>query len=215
LKTITFIRHGESVSNAGGITMAHHAIPLTAQGEQQAQTLAKWLPAQPTQILTSSYARTQQTAQPYLALVGMQSKPNALLNEFSALDPALIEGMNGAQRKPFMDDYWREPSMDKRMGTDADTFTEFVARVDSFACEMQNLPDGTVIFGHGIWMGMLVWQALGFACRDDIQMRSFRRFQLGLPMPNCAVYRFVQQGDGAWCPQADAASMQRMRVIFP
>ncbi len=29
MKTLTFIRHGESTANAGGITMAHDAIPLS------------------------------------------------------------------------------------------------------------------------------------------------------------------------------------------
>jgi len=125
---------------------------------------------------------------------------NPLLNEFSAIDPALIAGMDGAQRKPFMVEYWREPSMTKRMGNDADTFAEFAHRVIAFSQGLDALPDGTVIFGHGIWIGLLVWQALGFTCNDDAGMKTFRRFQLGLPMPNCAVYQFTSDGR-RWSPQ--------------
>lgn len=47
MKTITFIRHGESVSNADGITMPHNAIPLSALGLRQAATLANALNEEP------------------------------------------------------------------------------------------------------------------------------------------------------------------------
>ncbi len=202
MKTITFVRHGESTANAGGITMAQAEIPLSDQGTQQALALAPLLSAQPSVVLTSAYLRTQQTSKPYCERVGVVAMDNPLLNEFSAIDPALIAGMSGAQRKPFMVDYWREPSMMKRMGNDADTFAEFVQRVTAFAQDMDALPDGAVIFGHGIWIGLLVWQSLGFTCNDDASMRAFRRFQLGLPMPNCAVYQFVQVASGRWLPRA-------------
>ena len=32
MKTLTFIRHGESVANAGGVTMPHHIIPAVRLG---------------------------------------------------------------------------------------------------------------------------------------------------------------------------------------
>jgi alpha-ribazole phosphatase len=202
MKTIIFVRHGESTANAGGITMAQAEIPLSELGTQQAKALAPLLAAKPALILTSGYLRTQQTSKPYCERVGMVTKVNTLLNEFSAIDPALIAGMDGAQRKPFMVDYWSEPNMTRRMGKAADTFAEFVQRVTTFARGMDTLPDGTVIFGHGIWIGLLVWQSLGFTCADDAGMKAFRRFQLGLPMPNCAVYQLVQVASSRWLPRA-------------
>lgn len=214
MKTITFVRHGESTANAGGITMAQAKIPLSELGTQQVAALAPLLPAQPALILTSGYLRTQQTSKPYCERLGMAAMPNPFLNEFSAIDPALIAGMDGAQRKPFMDEFWREPSMTKRMGKDADTFAEFVQRVTAFEQGMDALPDGTVIFGHGIWIGLMVWQALGFTCNDDAGMKAFRRFQLGLPMPNCATYRLFSFEDGSWRVQADEAIMQRIRAVI-
>ena len=39
-RTITFVRHAQSLSNAGGVTMEHGAIPLTELGHRQAQRLA-------------------------------------------------------------------------------------------------------------------------------------------------------------------------------
>ncbi len=201
MKTIIFIRHGESTANAGGITMAQAKIPLSELGRQQVLALAPLLPAKPSLILTSGYLRTQQTSNPYCERVNMRSTVNPLLNEFSAIDPDLIAGMDGAQRKPFMEDYWREPSMTKRMGAKADTFAEFENRVSFFAREMDALPSDTMVFGHGIWIGLLVWLSLGFTCQSDSDMKAFRRFQLGLPMPNCAAYQFSNNA-GQWSPQA-------------
>ena len=93
MKTITFIRHGESTANAGGITMAHDAIPLSALGKIQAQALAAVLDLQPSKIVVSEFLRTHETAQPFCDKVSMQPVIHAGLNEFSCLDPDLIQGM--------------------------------------------------------------------------------------------------------------------------
>ncbi|WP_310165950.1 phosphoglycerate mutase family protein [Pseudoxanthomonas japonensis] len=41
LRSIYLVRHGESVSNAGGITMPHALIPLTEAGCKQADALSE------------------------------------------------------------------------------------------------------------------------------------------------------------------------------
>lgn len=54
MKTLTFIRHAESVSNAGGVTMPHEAIPLSDLGHLQAQKLAALRSVPPVAVLVSS-----------------------------------------------------------------------------------------------------------------------------------------------------------------
>lgn len=77
-----------------------------------------------------------------------------LLDEFSIICPSLIEGMNGAQRRVVVRPLWDEPDPYRRSGAQADTFMEFQERVRRFIDErLDELPDGTVIFGHGIWCG--------------------------------------------------------------
>jgi broad specificity phosphatase PhoE len=212
MKTITFIRHGESTANAGGITMAHDLIPLSELGERQAQALAGLLPATASKVMASTYLRAQQTATPYSKRAEIPIELHPLLHEFSTIDPAMLVGMNGAQRKPFVDEYWREPSLTRRMGEHAETFEEFELRVAAFIPAMDALPNNTIIFGHGMWIAMLIWQLTGFSCKDVQGMKAFRRFQAGLPMPNCATYRLI--GDSySWRVQADEAIMQRLRAI--
>jgi alpha-ribazole phosphatase len=213
MKTITFVRHGQSVANAGGVTMPHDAIPLSELGKRHAQVLATVLPDRPSLILTSEYLRAQDTAQPYCARVGMFAQTHPLLHEFSTIDPDLLEGMNGEQRRPIADAYWQEANPDKRMGINAETFTEFDRRVAAFLPELQQLPDRSVLFGHGMWIGLMVWKLLGFSTADSLGMKAFRRFQLGLPMPNGAIYRVCGGDDGHWHAHVDEPSMRTLLAV--
>lgn len=87
MKTITFVRHGQSTANAGGVTMLHHAIPLSGLGELHAQALAQLLPSRPSAVWVSQYLRAQQTAQPYCNRVGVAAQTHPLLHEFQPWTP--------------------------------------------------------------------------------------------------------------------------------
>lgn len=213
MKTITFIRHGQSVANAGGLTVAHHAIPLSGLGELQADVLSTLLPTNPALILTSSFLRAQQTASPFEQRIGLAATDHPLLHEFDNFDLSLIAGMNGAQREPLREAYWLAFDPNQRMGKTAETFTEFDQRVAAFMPHLQELPDQTIAFGHGMWIGMLIWKLLGFSSSDSLGMKTFRRFQMGLPMPNCAVYHFRETVPGHWSVRVDEAIMREMQTV--
>jgi alpha-ribazole phosphatase len=200
-RMILFVRHAESVSNAGGITMPHEAIPLSEMGRQQAQALAASLPAAPAAVLVSGMIRTHETAAPYCARHGVSPREHRGLNEFSVIDERLIAGMDGPQRREYVRDYWVNPDPHRRWGEKADTFLEFQARVQGFSGGLDGLEAGTVIFGHGIWLMLLHWLLRGNVVRTAADMRGFRQFALGLPMPNCAVFRVSPAGAG-WNIQA-------------
>ena len=179
------------MSNAGGPTMPHEAIPLTERGHRQARQLADALISevgQPPAVLVSGMTRAQQTAAPLCEHYDITPRVDQRLNEFSAIDPARIKGLDGPRRKPFIMAYWNDPDPDRRLGREADTFAEFQARVRSFLTSMDGLPHGTFIFGHGIWIGLLMWLLRGHEVDDGDGMRAFRRFQQALPMPNCATF---------------------------
>ncbi|MGH8447583.1 MAG: histidine phosphatase family protein [Solimonas sp.] len=212
MKRVIFVRHGESVSNAGGITMENAAIPLSERGRRQAVAIAECLPASPSLVLVSPMIRTHQTAEPYCGKLGMQPVPDASLAEFSMVCPSLIAGLSGEQRKPFVEAYWADPDPERRLGPDADTFLEFHGRVREFAGAMSKLPDVTVVFGHGIWFGLLLWHLLGYNAGDAQDMRSFRRFQQGLPMPNCALFHITGNGSH-WSVRTEVSAAQRIAAV--
>jgi broad specificity phosphatase PhoE len=208
-RTLTFVRHGQSLANAGGVTMPHHAIPLTALGHRQAGRLAQLLHDAPAEVLVSPFERARDTAAPYLARLGLGVRVVDRLREFESIDPAELAGLNGEQRRPITDAYWAGGEPDRRMGAQAETFRESVARVEAFMAEdLPRMPDRSVVFGHGMWTAMLIWRLLGFRADDGLAMVAFRRFQLGLPMPNGAVWRLHEAGDTWRCEVDDAIARQ-------
>lgn len=209
MKTLTFIRHAESLANAGGVTMPNHLIPLSPYGQNQARQLADALDVTPSGVLISAFLRTQETAKPFCERVSALPVVHPLLHEFCTIDPAFIEGMNIEQRRPITEGYWSEANPDKRMGEDAESFHEFAARVIGFEKELDGLADATVIFGHGMWLALLVWRLLGFSTQGSSAMQAFRRFQLALPMPNCAIYTLERSTGGNWSARANEAITQR------
>lgn len=214
MRRITLVRHGQSQSNVGGVTTAHHAIPLTAMGHAQALALADLLPGPAAAVLVSPYARAQDTARPYGAKWGLALQTVQALHELDAIALELIQGMTGEQRGEVAAAYWAAADPQLRTGAGAETFAEFAQRVQRFRLEtLPQLADDTVLFGHGMWMDMLIWQVLGFVPDDRPGMQGFKVFQLGWPMPNGAVYRLLQAPGGRWCIEADVATMRRMREI--
>ncbi len=184
-----FVRHGESHANAGGISMPHDLIRLTEKGVWQARDVVAAFPPQSPCVLTSTLLRTQETAAPYCARYGVTARADARLDEVNILPYDMIAGMDGAARKPLAQAYWDKADPQHRMGTGADTFLEFAARVDDFIADMAALPDNTVIFGHGMWCAMMQWRLDGRAVTTAQDMRDWRVYQQSLPMDNGVIYR--------------------------
>lgn len=190
MKNIYFIRHAESEANAGGVSQPNKEINLTTTGRLQAERVAREIAITPTKIYISEYNRTLQTATPLLRKWQLTATTLACLNEFNALCYQVIRGLNGEQRLPITLQYWQKADPDWRHGDTAQTFNEFYQQVFSFNQQIKNIPDNSVIFTHGMWLALYIWQCLGFSGKYDkvTEMQLFRKFQSGLPMANTALY---------------------------
>lgn len=201
MKTLYLIRHAQSEANAGGISKLERDIALSPLGREQAQALVAQLPASK-HVYTSELRRTHETAAPYCRAHGITPQALPLLNEFSCLAFDLIRGMDGAARRPLADAYWQRADPQECTGAGADSFAAFNQRVSAFLAHHPQLADGSLLFGHGIWIGLLAWRLLGFRAETSADMAAFRRFQSALPMPNTAV----------WLLQGDSLDTLRLRV---
>ena len=214
MRHILFVRHGQSHSNVGGVTMDNARIPLTDLGHKQAAALAMLLPPVVDRVLVSPFDRTRDTAAPYCRHTRQQPAMLDALREFELIDPVLLQGMTGEQRRPVADAYWSRANPHERMGDHAETFAEFQARITAVRQDMAFWPATTSVFGHRMWLAMLVWQILGFERCDSAAMRSFRQFHLGLPIPNAAVYHLRQAPRQPWTVQFDAAIQHALRELL-
>lgn len=199
MKSLYIIRHGQSVANTGAESMPDKTVPITEQGVAQAQKLCdywqKVLPA-PTTIYCSQMLRTQQTAQPFCQYYQLQAQQLELLNELSCLGFETVKGMRGHERSKIAQQYWLTADLNHRDAKDADTFAEFVARIDGFIKAAPKLPHNSLCFSHGQWIGMLAWRLLGCAINNNADMQKFRQFQTAMPMNNTVVYRLDISDDG-------------------
>lgn len=164
MKKIYLIRHAQSESNAGQAVRPNHAINLTDVGKTQAQELADWLSANVTEpvteIFVSQYIRTQQTAQPYLQSTKRTATVIEELHEFNFLDFDTIKDLSFDDIRVIADDFWQQHSA-HRASELTESFEQFVERVQKVRAYFDALPDGTyLVFTHGMWIGMLIWQLL-------------------------------------------------------
>ena len=198
-RTLLFVRHGQSLANAGGPTMDNALIPLTELGQSQARDVAGRLPARPTRVLSSTYLRALDTARAYAQRTGMPVETDPMLRVVSSIDADLLLGMTGVQRRPIALRYQQAADPQLRMGPRAETFAEFDQRVQAFIeDQLPDLADGSVLFGHGQWMGLLGWKLQGHSAAGRDGMRAYWDYMARLPMPNTAVYR-LQEGPTGPC----------------
>jgi len=197
--TVFCIRHGESAANAGAATDDPLRIPLTERGHAQAGQLAhEWNEARPGLIVVSPATRAQQTAAPMCARfpdVPTQTWP---VQEFCYLDPVRCAGTTAAQRRAWVEAYWQQADPVHRDGPGAETFAEFMARVQRALQSLATLAARTesaghdegpvLLFGHGQFINAMRWLQRG---ADPWDMQAFRRFDLAQPVHNGEVLKLA------------------------
>lgn len=194
--SLYFIRHGESLANAGGAPLPNTDIPLTDKGHQQAlHRLKQWqtLGISPSSIYHSDMCRTKQTALPFCTHYDIQARPLGLLNELNTLAFEHIKDISTDARRQMNAHWWQMAELDHKDGIGADSFREFLGRVDSFISQIHQFDDNTLFFGHGIWLGLFGYRLMNLPIRHHDDIRRFRQYQTSLPMHNTALYRLDVQ----------------------
>ncbi len=101
---IYFFRHGESVANAGGVTVDNASIDLTPKGVEQAKSIARFFTEPPHQVISSPYLRARKTAENALTVhPGITIDIWPTIKEFSYL--SLREGTTMQERLPQVKGY--------------------------------------------------------------------------------------------------------------
>ncbi|SIR98373.1 Broad specificity phosphatase PhoE [Moraxella cuniculi DSM 21768] len=191
MKKIYLIRHGQSEANAGTTVYPNETIPLSRLGSVQAWHLAQWLHTtiqDVDAVFVSPYLRTQQTAQPYLTKTDLIPSVLPCLQELDMLAFENIASLSFAEIGALAEKFWQQDNH-YRDGENTDSFDDFVKRVQAARQHFEQMADGTyVMFGHGIWISMLIWQLMH---QDDAKVQdkaSFASYKRHLYPNNCAVY---------------------------
>jgi broad specificity phosphatase PhoE len=173
---VWLIRHAQSTGNVGLPSDSPGSIPLTATGHTQAKTLAESIETSPDLIVVSPYLRTQQTAAPLITLHPEVQVEEWPVHEFTYLNTQTHAGTTEAQRRVFAQTYWERCDPDWRDGTDAESFVEFIRRIDALELSLRKRPGLRImIFTHGYFIkGFILRRQHPAADVDHAFMAAFR-----------------------------------------
>ncbi len=158
MKSIWFIRHGESESNAGLPSKDPGSPPLTERGQGQAEYVAKYIEDEPDLIVTSSYIRTQQTAAP--TLKKFPNVPTEIwpVEEFTYLSSLLYANTTISERRSSGIRYWKKRDPAYRDGPGAESFNDLFDRAkETFELIRKSNTKKILIFSHGWFMRAIVY----------------------------------------------------------
>lgn len=190
-----FVRHAESLANAGGATSDPAMIPLTAGGlEAAAVFAASYAGPSPAKIAVSPYLRAQQTAAPFIQRFPGATVETWPVQEFTYLEPNRFANTTAAQRRPFVENYWATAAADDVDGPGAESFAGFLARVDDCLARLNAEPGFTVVFCHEMFM-----KAVMFRCdypAGPPTPQKFHEFARTFSIPNLG--RVACKGTGGF-----------------
>ncbi|MDD9900158.1 MAG: histidine phosphatase family protein [Alphaproteobacteria bacterium] len=147
---VWFIRHGQSIANAGEVTTDTGSAPLTQKGRQQADARAATLPEDLDLIIHTPYIRTEQTAEP--ARRRFPDVPCEVwpLQEFSTFSKTHYNGTTRTQREPLAEAFWARRDPDYAETPGDETFRQFVERIRDSLEKLQERPEKKIaVFAHG------------------------------------------------------------------
>lgn len=187
MKHVRLIRHGESAANAGKASLDHASIPLTPKGVEQARLVAGSFVQAPDLIVASPFSRAQATAMQTVAAFPSVSFEIWPIHEFTYLEPTRCTNTTVAQRREWVAAYWAEADPGFTDGEVAESFQDFIARVQSPLERLAEHPAQDIVaFSHGQVINAVAWlierKPLGI---DGGAMVDWRDYEIANHVPNC------------------------------
>jgi 2,3-bisphosphoglycerate-dependent phosphoglycerate mutase len=175
---IILVRHGQSVTNAGGRAADQVSNPLTELGRAQSREFADRLNCKPTLFITSPFLRAQQTSEPLRQRFPDVPVEEWPIQEFSFLNPVLHKGTSEADRQSHVVAYWQREDPAYIDGAEAESFTLFLGRArETIRRLTAGDPGGCiVVFTHGFFMQAIRLVLLFPNATDAELMANFQRF---------------------------------------
>jgi broad specificity phosphatase PhoE len=201
-REVWWIRHAESLGNAGFRTREHGTYSLTENGFAQAEAFAAWCERRPSLVVTSSFTRARETAAPCLRRHAPPATDEWSVHEITYLAPARCVDTTHEERNEMARGYWERWDPHYRDGDGAETFAEFIDRVASALDRARHCSEPFItVFTHAMFIRGILWFALHRPSHIDREsMRMYHAFSHGFPVPNCAVLPMLISEDGEIWP---------------
>ena len=199
MKEIWFIRHGESMANAGYKTTDHATIPLTEKGKEQAIIVSKEITKKPDLIVLTKFSRTHETAEPTFNKFNGTKIQILDLHEYNYLAENRCIDLTPKERKPLVDEYFDRCNANFIDGEGAESFVQFHHRIITSLKKLeQKNEEFIVVFTHGNVM-RLIWQYINHETKavNDSIMKDFHGLTTSLEVPNTKIFKTTFD-DNTW-----------------
>jgi broad specificity phosphatase PhoE len=197
---VQFVRHAQSISNAGLPTDHPASIPLTETGLEQARLLSLAIEPAPDLIVTSAYLRTQTSALPLKERFPLAEQAVWPLHEFTYMNPINWHGTTGKERTPSAHAFWARNDPFYRDGGGAESFADLMDRIEQVRqLILQRKDSQIVVFSHGLFTRAFWWRMN--MLQQPINADGMRRcvqFLRGIPLANCAILNFKFEEQQIW-----------------
>ena len=191
-KNVWFIRHAQSTGNAGQVTTCPASIPLTDLGKQQAKIFGETFQIQPDLLVTSSYIRTEQTAQHFISRFPQVERQVWPLHEFTYLSPEIYKGTTMDDRRPMAFKYWEAGDPDLVDGPGAESLHQFIARIEKCFAKIDASPkNNIVIFTHGLVIRLILTLQFTQEYRNSFNFMEKYFAMCKFPVPNTAILKMA------------------------
>lgn len=191
MKRIRFLRHAESMANAGHATEDPASIRLSAKGVLDAGLAAEaYSGPEPEVIVVSPYLRAKMTAEPFRAkFPRARCELGLAVQEFTYLSPARCAMTTEKERRPLVESYWRQADAEAVDGPGAESFSAFLLRVISSIELLQTWDAEVLVVGHGLFIGaaQMIFREDGARVRS-LSMADFHRHVRSNPVPNLGLW---------------------------
>ena len=163
-------------------------IPLTLAGRGAAEEAAKrYEGPTPELIVVSPYVRTRQTAEPFLKLYPGAAVEEWPVQEFTYLSSALCGERTPEQRRPLVENYWKEAKGIDIHGPGAESFDQFMKRVEKCVLKLKGRQEKTIlIFCHETFIKAVIW--IETYRPHDRTPQTFRVFASSFSIPNLGTW---------------------------
>jgi probable phosphoglycerate mutase len=193
-----WVRHGESVGNAGERTRDPGSYSLTERGFAQAAAFAAQVGREPSLIVVSPYVRAQETAEPTIARFPGVPVEEWTVQEITFLAPARCLDTTQVERRLMARDYWAKFDPHSTDGEGAESFAQTVDRARAALAALSARREAfTLLFSHAVFIRIMHWFALTRRPVIDSEgMRLCYEFIRGWDVPNCGVLPMLAAPDG-------------------
>jgi 2,3-bisphosphoglycerate-dependent phosphoglycerate mutase len=213
MSNILFIRHGQCIANIGVATSFAFEAKLTERGWQEAYAIAEHLSRisehESIRIFSSPYIRALETAKATQDLFGGKQVHTLPVHEFDYLDLSREVATTTAQRSPLVKEYWGRCRPHYRHNHKAESFIDFISRVQRVVNALWNPPyiddEFVVIFSHHLFIQAVRWLSIQ---NTEIQaknlqpsdMRDFHDLVQRDPIPTGAIIKTTSSQRGYHLP---------------